>query len=114
MAKQIIVLDVTKPNGTDVNVHCLFWLYPPVANQVPVPNAVSEWRAAQTADNTNLQTGAVIEESYSWQYPPGMTKAQIEADLLSKYNARVIQFNAQLNPNAYYGIFYDSGTGWSA
>lgn len=126
MSKEIIVLEVSKPNGSDLNVHWLFWLYPVSGREVPLPvqhnndGSVSAtpiysiWRGASTADQAALGSGTTIEEEYSAQYPAGSTKAQIQADLVSKYNARAAQLASQQNPNQFYGVFFDSATGWSA
>jgi hypothetical protein len=114
MAKQIIVLDVSKPNASDINVHWVFWLYPAAGREVPLPNATSLWRGAQPADITALQAGTVVEEPDAVQYPAGSTKVQIEADLVARYNARAAAFAAKQNPNQFYGVFFDSATGWSS
>lgn len=113
MAKQIIILDVATGPGGDLNVHYLFWLTVPVAAQVAISGATSQWRNAAAGDLTSLASGATIEESYFAQYPAGWTKAQIQADILAKGSARQTVVTNRQNPNLYYGGFWDTGTGWS-
>lgn len=114
MAKQIIVLDVTRPNGSDINVSWVFWLVPASGREVPAPLATSRWRDAAQADLDALKAGTVVEELYSAQYVSGTTKAAIQADLVTKYTARAAAFAAMSNPNQFYGVFRDSSTGWSS
>jgi hypothetical protein len=96
-----------------LNVRWLFWLTVAAANQVPNPGATSQWRNAAAGDITNLQSGAVIEEARSAQWPQGTAKATIQAAILAIGTARQAQITAMQNPNLYYGGFWDSSTGWS-
>jgi hypothetical protein len=113
MAKQIIILDVSTGPGGDLNVHWLFWLTVALAAQVPISGATSLWRSAAAGDITNLQTGAVIEESHAAQWPAATTKATIQAAILALGTARQTQITNAQNPNLFYGGFWDSVTGWS-
>ena len=114
MAKQLIVMRVAKGPGGDNNVSFLMWLAVASGREVPIPGAVSQWTGASAAENTAIAAGQVIEEPYSIQYPVTMTKAQIEADLVSRFTARQAQIAALPNPNQFFGVFFDSATGWSA
>lgn len=114
MAKQIIVLDVSRLNGSDINVHWLFWLYPAAGREVPLATGTSQWRNATVPELDAIKAGTVVEEGYNSQWPAGATKAKIQADLVAAYTARAAAFAALMNPNQYYGVSYDSGTGWSA
>jgi hypothetical protein len=114
MAKEIIVLDVSTGPGGDLSVNVLAWFAVPVANQAPKPGAASLWRGAAAADTANLQSGAVLEESYNFQFAQGTTKVAIQAYFVNAYNARAAVIAALPNPNQFYGVFFDSVTGWSA
>lgn len=114
MAKQIIILEVKKGPGGDMNVRWLFWLAVAANAQQPLPGAISAWRGAQAADITAIQSGAVLEEDYTSQWVPGATKAQIQADLVARGNARQAEITALSNPLKFYGVFWDTSGGWSA
>jgi hypothetical protein len=115
MAKQAIILTVARGSGGDVDVTWLFWLPVPAGQQIPLTlTTVSAWTGATAVDNTAIQNGTVIEEVHEAQFPVSMTKAQIQAAIVAAYNTRTAQFAARQNPNQYFGIFFDSVTGWSA
>lgn len=111
MAKQIIILRVTKGPGGDDNVSYLFWLAVASGREVPGVNPTSAWSGASLLENTAIANGSVIEESYSTQYPLAATIAQIRNDLLSKFTARQTVITALPDPNKYNGRFYDPATG---
>jgi hypothetical protein len=112
MAREITILDVT-PNDVNDNVaRIAFWFYIPVANQVPAPGASSQWRGASASDIAAIQSGAVIEEVRTIVFLQNMTLAEIKAYMVTAYNARAAQITAKVNPNQYYGDFYD-GSVWT-
>jgi hypothetical protein len=114
MAKQIIVQRIEKGPGGDNNVGVVAWFAVAAGREIPIANAVSVWPGASVAENAAIAAGQVIEESYSAQYTLTTTKAQIQADLVAKFNARQAQITARPNPNLFFGVFFDSVTGWSA
>jgi hypothetical protein len=115
MAKQIIIQRVAKGPGGDLDIQYLFWLAVPTGQEIPLAATVtSAWTGASALENTALQNGTVIEEAHETQVPTGTTKAAIENGLLNHFNNRQAQLNARQNPNQYYGVFFDSVTGWSA
>jgi hypothetical protein len=115
MAKQIVVQRVVSGPGGDNAVTFVLWLAVAAGREVPIAGGVSAWAGASTAENTAIAAGQVIEESYQIQYPVAMTKAQIQTDLLSRFTARQAQITARVNPNVYFGVYYDpAATGWSA
>jgi hypothetical protein len=113
MAKQIIVLRTNVGPGGDTNVNVLGWYAVTTQKAVPIVNGVSIWSGASGPENAAIAAGTVVEEAYQIQYPSTYSTAQIKADLISKWTARQSAITAQPNPNAYFGIFFDSSTGWS-
>lgn len=71
---------------------------------------VSAWKDALAADNTNLQTGAVVEAVQTLQVPSGATLAQIQSFLQSRWTAYQ-NLVTTLNPWQRYGTTWD-GTTW--
>lgn len=114
MAKEVVVLRTFLGPGGDRNVNFLLWLSVPAGSEIPIPGGTSDWAGASAAENTAIANGQILEEVYSTQYPQTMTVAQIKADLVSRYNARQAQVTARPNPNQFYGVFFDSVSGWSA
>lgn len=114
MAKQIIVQRIEKGPGGDNNIGVVGWFAVAAGREVPIANAVSVWTGASPSENAAIAAGQVIEEAYSAQYPITMTKAQIQADLVAKFNARQAVITARPNPNLFFGTFFDSVSGWSA
>jgi hypothetical protein len=115
MAKEIIILRVTTGPGGDTNVGLAAWFAVAAGREIPPTRTVtSAWPDASAAEVAAIQAGQVIEEVYSFQYPVTFTKAQIQTDLVSKWNARAAQIAARPNPNQFFGVFFDSVSGWSA
>lgn len=88
------------------------WADVPLARQAVYANveAKSVWKDATTADNTALQSGAVVETTSSQRVPAGSTLPQIEAFLESRW----ANFQAEItnnNPWQRYGSTWD-GTTW--
>lgn len=112
MSKQVIVLNVeqTVPGLTQVRV--LFWLTAPVTAPILMPGISSMWPGASAAENTALQNGMTVEEEYTFHFAGTKTKAQIEADILAAFQSRQTTFTAN-PPGAFFGLCYDSATGWS-
>jgi hypothetical protein len=98
----------------DVNTYqVVLWADVPVARQTYYanPNAKSAWSGATTTDNTNLQTGAVVESIASQRVPPNTPLAQIEAFLQQQWTAYQNQIT-NYNPWIHYGSTWD-GTTWT-
>ncbi len=113
MPKQIIILETRTGQGGDRNVTYAFWVPVTAGQQMPSPGYNSPYRAITMAELMALQSGATIERIYSTQYPGGWSLAQIQNDLITRYNGEAAQLAAQQNPNQYYGQSYD-GTSWAA
>jgi len=73
------------------------------------PAAKSAWSGATTTDNTNLQSGAVVEKISTIKVTPGTTLGQIEAFLQSIWTAYQAQITAS-NPWVRYGSTWDGST----
>lgn len=113
MAKQVIVLSVdAKSLPAIINVRYLLWLTTPTP--VPAPNFISQWTGILPQETADLQKGGIIEEGYNQAFPVTLNHDQIELFLLAHYQARQNFLASTVQPGAFYGTFYDSGTGWSA
>lgn len=113
MAKQVIVLSVdAKSSPAIINVRYLLWLTTP--SPVPAPNFISQWTGIAPQETTDIQAGKIIEEGYNQPFPSTLNHDQIETFLLAHYQARQTFLALTVQPGAFYGTFYDSGTGWSA
>jgi hypothetical protein len=110
MAKQIIVLGAsTDPILTSIS--CVFW-YPITSGTKAQANG-SLWANASAAENTAIQNGTVLEESRGFQFPSGLTAANIKAFLVQYWTNRNAQING-VGPGLFANVFDDSVTGWSA
>lgn len=74
------------------------------------PGAVSSWKDATAADNTNIANGVVAERVDVISRQPGGTLAQIQADLVASWTAFQAEVNT-VNPWVRYGTTWD-GTTW--
>jgi hypothetical protein len=110
MAKQIIALNQSS-NGTEVSYGVAFWYS--IASGLLPQTAGSVWTGASAPENAAIQAGSVKEEVQSFSFPVGTPIAAIKAVLQQAWAERNQQING-MGPNAVYGVFFDSVTGWSA
>jgi hypothetical protein len=99
---------------TDLNTYQFaMWADVPTARQTfyANPNAKSAWVGATAADNTNLQSGAVVENVMTQRVPPGTPLTQIEVFLQNQWQAYQT-FITNNNPWVHYGSTWD-GTTWT-
>jgi hypothetical protein len=115
MAKQVIVLESNPADGGFINIRAAMW-YPVTAGQeVPIPTLTkSAWAAASAQEVSDLQAGRVIEEVNAYKFPNSYSTATIKTELQSIYNARKAYLATVPFQGQYYGVFWDSVTGWSA
>lgn len=108
-AKQVVVLSVNAL-GPNNQINYVFWL----TTTAPVPNSslTSQYANASTQELNAIKAGTTIEQSGSMTYPSTYTKAQIQADLLIRYQSAQSTLANGTQPGQFYGGFYD-GTGWS-
>jgi hypothetical protein len=110
MAKQIVVLSQDS-NGTEVSYTVALWF--PITSGARVQTSGSVWTGASAAENSAIQAGTVKEETVGRSFPVGTTAAAIKSVLQQMWTERNAQING-IGPNVFYGIFFDSVTGWSA
>jgi len=110
MAKQVIVLQ-RSTNGTQQTIQAAFW-FAITSGAAPV-TANSAWAGASAAENQAIQNGSVLEEVQALTVPIGLAAANIKATLQQAWTERNNQL-AGIGPNVFSGVFFDSGTGWSA
>src|SRR4029434_8545129 len=110
---RIIILD--KPEIRDnTNVfRYVFWADVPAARQTfyAQPGAVSAWKNALPADNTNIANGVYAEKVDTLQVPPGTGIAAMQVFLQDKWTTFQADGTA-LNPCVRYGSTWD-GTTWT-
>jgi hypothetical protein len=118
MAKQIHVLD--QQTGSDDGtrtIRCVFW-YPVigVTRQIPIPGFKSNAPAANVSvqDQADLESGALLEEMLVFAFPTSYTTAQMKALINQRYTDKAAAIAADPAKRAFYGVFFDSVTGWSA
>jgi hypothetical protein len=75
------------------------------------PSAKSVWSGATTTDNTNLQTGVMVEKVITQRVPPGTGIPAIEQFLQNQWTAYQASVNS-FNPWVHYGSTWD-GTTWT-
>lgn len=109
--KQIIILDIQGGNSNMMTVNYLFWLT--TSQPIAKPNLQSRWAGASGGEVSSLQAGSVIEESYQITVASATSTAALKTLLNAQFTARQTYFTSQLNPGAWYGIFFDSTTLWS-
>jgi hypothetical protein len=87
------------------------WADVPAARQTYYVNstAKSAWSGATTTDNTNLQSGVMVEKVISQRVPPGTSIAQIEMFLQNQWSAFQSEIN-NYNPWVHYGSTWDGNT----
>lgn len=102
----IIVLD--QPIDDANSYRYAMWADVPVARQTYYanPTAKSVWLNATAADNTNLQSGAMVEQVVTQRIPSNATLAQIEGFLQQTWTAFQARINAA-NPWLHYGSTWD-------
>ncbi len=108
-SKRIIILEQQDTN----TYRYAMWADVPAARQVfyADANAVSAWKDAQTADNTALQNGSVVERTAIFSVPATDSLNAIKARLQDLWTA----FQNDVTNNNHwskYGTFWD-GTSWT-
>ena len=105
---KIIILDKT---GDKLNV--AMWADVPVERQpfYADPAKTSAWKDALAADNTALQTGAVVELLRHFDFPGGENLAGVKSELVAAWNGFQAKVTAS-NPWRRYGTVWD-GASWT-
>jgi len=111
MAKQIIVLDQNS-DGTNQTYRFAMWYSVNPSTASPQASG-SQWTGASATDNQAIQAGTIKEEIYFHTFPVGTPTTAIKPVVQQAWTARNAQIN-NIGPNQYYGVFFDSATGWSA
>jgi len=112
MAKQIIVLGVTSNIGGEYSVNVAFWYPVASGEEFPLPGRSSEYKGATLDELTALRVGSVIEEVRGYIVPSSYTVAQVQAFLLTIYQAKVAYINTKPAVGNFYGYNFD-GSAWN-
>lgn len=110
MAKQIIALSKTT-NGAQDTFMIAFWYA--ITSGAQTRTSGSQWSGASAAENTAIQNGTVMEEVTSFSFPVNAAAATIKDVLNKAWTTRNSEING-IGPNQFFGVFFDSSTGWSA
>jgi|SRR5215469_16247050 len=108
---RVVILDQTLDDANTYRF--MMWADVPAARQqyYANANAKSAWNGATAADNTNLQTGSVVEQVTVQRIPGGSSLAQIENFLQNAWTNFQNNVNNN-NPWLRYGSTWD-GTTWT-
>jgi hypothetical protein len=113
-AKQIITLETNTADGGQISVRVAMWFPVTAGKELPRPDMLkSAWSGASAGEMTALQTGTVVEETRTFNFPNSYTVTQIKAALVAAYATRATYLATLPFQGQYYGIFYDGAT-WSA
>lgn len=118
MARQIIILENQNPGratSEQISYKYVFWLAVPSVRQsfYANPTFVSLVKDVTAPETTALQNGSIKETFGVFSVPSGTTLLQIEAGLVTAYNAAQAAITASTaNPWDHYGTFWD-GTVWT-
>lgn len=113
MAKQVIVLETNASDGGFITVRAAMWF--PLTNPIAqAPSLESAWPGRSQAEVDALRAGTVKEEVRQFQFPTGTSTAAMKTQLQADYTARATWLAAQPPMGQYFGVFFDSATGWSA
>lgn len=116
MAKQVVVLESNQLDPLTMNVRYLLWITKTKA--IPLPNAVSQWTGANASETQALKDGTVVEIPKSRTFAVSGTaaalKSQIQSVLAADYTATQAASDSVTQSGQFYGVFFDSSTGWSA
>ena len=116
MARQIIILEnqhPTRTGGDSISYRFAFWLSVPAARQTFYANAsaTSAVKDATAGELAAIQNGSITEFVDRFEVPSGTTLAQIQAGLVSQYNAKQAAVN-NYNPWDHYATNWD-GASWN-
>lgn len=114
MARKIIILESNPPGQGDIQFRFAMWADVPAARQSRYADATfaSAVAGATAGEITALQTGAVVETVREARWPAGTTIPNIQAALVTEFNAYQARVTAS-NPWQRYGTSWD-GSIWTA
>lgn len=114
MARQITVLEQNDNlvSGTRL-LQCIFWYAIVPAKRIPVPGFVSRATAVTSAEQADLESGAIKEESVGFEFPTTYTPNEMKALVNKRYTDKLTAVTNESNKRLFYGSTYDSITGWS-
>lgn len=116
MAKQIHILEQSGVQDGQRTIKCVFWFPIAGAAKVPKPGYVSFAPAVNVsaADQSALEDGSVLEETVLIPFPTSYSTTQLKAIINARYTDRAAALALAPAARAFYGVFYDSVTAWSA
>jgi hypothetical protein len=124
MSKDICILDINEASAGFINMRVVFWFT--VSTDYPTSSATSAYPNINSDPATQgilgqIQSGAIVEEVYSFMFPSNWVSTQwaaIAALLIAYLNARK-SFKAGTlvacpERGTKFGILHDASSGWSA
>ena len=106
---QIVILG-SSLNSVMLTLNLVFWYQ--ITSGPKAISGISAWPGASTAENTALQSGAILEEVTSFSFPVGVSVASIEAFLQQYWSNRNAQING-IGPGLYQNYGFVNGA-WTA
>jgi hypothetical protein len=101
-----------------IAVQAVFWFAVPSGQEILRPTLVSAFKLTPTnagptpQEQTDLQSGRVVEETRTLVFPKSFTSAQIRGALVAAYQDRMMFRNTLPNTVQFYGTSHD-GTAWT-
>lgn len=115
MARQITVLEQFFGDAGTRIINLVFWY--PIAVQaarVPKPSFKSAAPTVTPQEQADLEAGVVREEVLSMQFPTSYNTTQLKAEINARYTDKATAVATEPAVRAFYGVLFDSVTGWSA
>ena len=120
MPRQITVLETRKAGDGRTAINGVFWFAIPNANaRIPRPQYVSALldvpspQNVTAAEQAQLESGAVREETFAVDLAASTTLPQAKADLQRRFADRALAVAAEPATRQFYGMTFD-GTAWSS
>lgn len=111
--KKIVILGNSLGANGDLDLTVLFRLTCPATIQQAMPGAVSQIPGATAAEDAEVASGAVLEQTWEGQLPKSLTLAQIRTGLVTEFNRRQAALDARALASRYVGAYWDGST-WTA
>ena len=120
MPRQITVLDTRKAGDGRTQINGAFWFSISNVNaRVPRPQYVSVLlnvpspQNVTAAEQAQVESGEVRDESFAIEIAASTTLPQAKADLQRRYTDRAAAVSAEPATRQFYGLTFD-GSAWSA
>jgi hypothetical protein len=112
-ADRIIVLGLDPTRGGFLPLRVVFWYeIPTVADRLPCPGCASAYGEASADELTKIQSGELIEESFTIEVPDGSTGAFVQTTLANFWTSRKAFLDSKPARGAFYGRTMNDAGVW--